>query len=93
MNGTYRRNGGRSHTEKPGLHEYRGFPVYNTKQTDRSSVRVELNVFAADTRKLAACLPATGAPPDGATAEIALPAFLPAPSQPARRASFACRSR
>ncbi len=40
-------------------------------------MRVELNVFAADTRKLAACLPATGAPPDGATAEIALPAFVP----------------
>lgn len=47
--------------------------------TDLSSVWVELNVFAADTRKLAAGLPATLTSPDGtATAEIALTAFLPA---------------
>jgi cobalt-zinc-cadmium efflux system membrane fusion protein len=46
--------------------------------TDLSSVWVELNVFAADSRKLVAGLPAVVRSPDGAlTAEITLTSFLP----------------
>ncbi len=45
--------------------------------TDLSSVWVELNVFAADSRKLTAGLPATVRSPDGAlNAEIMLTSFL-----------------